>query len=303
MKKSRAVLNYKQLFYFWNVARAGGVTRAAERLHLMPQTLSGQIGELEKSLGTDLFRRAGRRLELTAAGRLALSHAEEIFQIGNELEALLRNRPGSGELPFRVGLASVVPKSIAYRLLAPALKLAEPIRLICHEDKLERLFAELAIHQLDLVIADRPLPSELGVKGYTHPLGRSAVTFFAAPALAARCREGFPGSLHEAPMLIPGGDASLRGALEHWFKKLQIQPRMVGEFDDTALMKAFGQAGAGVFPVPAVIAPEVLRQYRVEAVGDSKELTVRYNAISLERRLTHPAVKAVTEAARQELFA
>lgn len=296
------MLNYKQLYYFWNVARAGGITRAAEKLHLMPQTLSGQIGELEKSLGTDLFRRAGRRLELTAAGRLALSHAEEIFQIGNELEALLRHRPGSGELPFRVGLASVVPKSIAYRLLAPALKLDEPIRLICHEDKLERLFAELAIHQLDLVIADRSLPSELGVKGYTHPLGQSPIVFFAASELAARYRQGFPGSLHGTPLLVPGGDASLRGSLEHWFNELQIEPRIVGEFDDTALMKTFGQAGVGVFPVPAVIASEVREQYRVEVIGDIKEITVRYYAISLERRLTHPAVMAVSQAAKQELF-
>lgn len=162
--------------------RPAGLPRAAERLHLTPQTLSGQIGELERALGTDLFRRAGRRLELTAAGQLALSHADEIFQIGNELEELLRNRSGSGEPPFRVGVADVIPKSIAYRLLAPAMTLAEPVRLICHEDKLERLFAELAIHKLDLVIADRSLPSELGVKGYSHALGD------AAPSLSMRCR-------------------------------------------------------------------------------------------------------------------
>lgn len=297
------MLNYKQLYYFWNVAKAGSIVRAAERLHLTPQTLSGQIGELERALGTDLFRRAGRRLELTAAGQLALSHADEIFQIGNELEELLRNRSGSGELPFRVGVADVIPKSIAYRLLAPAMTLAEPVRLICHEDKLERLFAELAIHKLDLVIADRSLPSELGVKGYSHALGRCALAFYAVPELAARYREDFPRSLNAAPLLIPGGSAAVRGPLGRWFSERGIQPRIVGEFDDTALMKAFGQAGAGVFPAPEVIAGEVQHQYGVEVVGRAEEVAVRYYAISVERRLTHPAVVAVSQAAKQELFA
>lgn len=297
------MLNYKQLYYFWNVAKAGSIVRAAERLHLTPQTLSGQIGELERALGTDLFRRAGRRLELTAAGQLALSHADEIFQIGNELEELLRNRSGSGELPFRVGVADVIPKSIAYRLLAPAMTLAEPVRLICHEDKLERLFAELAIHKLDLVIADRSLPSELGVKGYSHALGRCALAFYTVPALAARYREDFPRSLNAAPLLIPGGSAAVRGPLGRWFSERGIQPRIVGEFDDTALMKAFGQAGAGVFPAPEVIAGEVQHQYGVEVVGRAEEVAVRYYAISVERRLTHPAVVAVSQAAKQELFA
>ncbi len=297
------MLNYKQLYYFWNVAKAGSIVRAAERLHLTPQTLSGQIGELERALGTDLFRRAGRRLELTAAGQLALSHADEIFQIGNELEELLRNRSGSGELPFRVGVADVIPKSIAYRLLAPAMTLAEPVRLICHEDKLERLFAELAIHKLDLVIADRSLPSELGVKGYSHALGRCALAFYAVPKLAARYREDFPRSLNAAPLLIPGGSAAVRGPLGRWFSERGIQPRIVGEFDDTALMKAFGQAGAGVFPAPEVIAGEVQHQYGVEVIGRAEEVAVRYYAISVERRLTHPAVVAVSQAAKQELFA
>ncbi|MEW5709658.1 MAG: transcriptional activator NhaR [Pseudomonadota bacterium] len=283
--------------------RPAGLPRAAERPHLTPQTLSGQIGELERALGTDLFRRAGRRLELTAAGQLALSHADEIFQIGNELEELLRNRSGSGEPPFRVGVADVIPKSIAYRLLAPAMTLAEPVRLICHEDKLERLFAELAIHKLDLVIADRSLPSELGVKGYSHALGRCALAFYAVPELAARYRGDFPRSLNAAPLLIPGGSAAVRGPLGRWFSERGIQPRIVGEFDDTALMKAFGQACAGVFPAPEVIAGEVQHQYGVEVVGRAEEVAVRYYAISVERRLTHPAVVAVSQAAKQELFA
>lgn len=297
------MFNYKQLHYFWNVAKAGGIARAAERLHLTPQTISGQIAELERSLGVDLFRRTGRRLELTAAGKLALSHADEIFQIGSELESLLRNPSASSELTFRVGVADVVPKSIACRLLAPALSLAEPVRLICHEDKLERLFAELAIHKLDLVIADRPLPPDMGVKGYSHALGRCAVVFHAVPDLAARYRADFPQSLNGAPLLIPGGGAAMRGPLGRWFSQHQIQPRIVGEFDDMALMKAFGRTGVGIFPTPAVIAEEVQEQYGVEMVGYVEEVVVKYYAISVERRLTHPAVVAVSEAAKKVLFA
>lgn len=296
------MLNYRQLYYFWAVAKAGGVTRAAERLHLTPQTISGQLGEFERALGTELFRRAGRRLELTAAGKLALSHADEIFQIGNELEAALRDPTASGDLPFRVGVADVVPKSIAYRLLAPAMSLAESVRLICHEDKLERLFAELAIHKLDLTIADRPLPSELGVKGYSHLLGRCGVVFHAAPALAARYQAGFPKSLNGAPLLIPGSGAAARGALGRWLSERRIEPRIVGEFDDTALMKAFGQAGAGIFPSASVIAEEVQHQYHVKAVGRADEIVVKYYAISVERRITHPAVVAISEAAKHVMF-
>lgn len=296
------MLNYRQLYYFWTVAKAGGVTRAAERLHLTPQTISGQLGEFERALGKELFRRSGRRLELTAAGKLALSHADEIFQIGSELEASLRDPAASGDLPFRVGVADVVPKSIAYRLLAPAMKLAESVRLICHEDKLERLFAELAIHKLDLTIADRPLPSELGVKGYSHLLGRCGIVFHAAPALAARYRAGFPKSLNGAPLLVPGNGAAVRGALGRWLSEDRIEPRIVGEFDDTALMKAFGQAGVGIFPSAAVIAEEVQHQYHVEAIGRAEEVVVKYYAISVERRITHPAVVAISQAAKHVMF-
>ncbi|MDP2819242.1 MAG: transcriptional activator NhaR [Polaromonas sp.] len=296
------MLNYKQLYYFWNVAKVGSITRAAERLHLTPQTISGQISELERGLGSDLFRRTGRRIELTTAGKLALSHADEIFQIGSELEQLLRNRSGSDELPFRVGVADVIPKSIAYRLLAPAMTLAEPVRLICQEDKLERLFAELAIHKLDLVIADRPLPTELGVKGYSHALGGCGLVFHAVSELAARYRADFPQSLNGAPLLLPGEGTAVRGPLGRWFSERRIQPRIVGEFDDTALMKAFGQAGVGIFPAPEVTAEEVRHQYGVEIVGRAEDVVVKYYAISVERQLTHPAVLAISQAAKQALF-
>ncbi|MFN4282876.1 MAG: transcriptional activator NhaR [Alphaproteobacteria bacterium] len=297
------MLNYKQLHYFWKVAKAGSIARAADQLRLAPQTISAQIGTLEEALGTELFRRAGRRLELTPAGHLALSYADDIFQIGRELEEIVRNRSCSSDMLLRVGVADVVPKSIAYRLLAPALGSAEHVRLVCREDKLERLFAELAIHKVDLVIADRPLPSEVGVKGYSHTLGRAPVAFYAVPKLAARYREGFPQSLDRAPMLIPSDGAAMRGALTRWFGDHQIEPRIVGEFDDTALMKAFGKAGAGVFPAPSIMADEIREHYASEIIGGADSVAARYYAISVERKLTHPAVVAISEAAKAELLA
>ncbi|MFC4161622.1 transcriptional activator NhaR [Chitinimonas lacunae] len=296
------MLNYKQLYYFWHVARIGSITRAAERLHLTPQTISGQLAELERSLDTELFRRIGRRLELTPAGKTALSHAEEIFQIGNELEQSLRSGAASGARSFLVGVADAVPKSIAYQLLAPALHLPEPMRLVCHEDKLERLFAELAIHKLDLVIADRPLPPELGIKGYNHALGRCTMAFYGVPELAARYRPDFPHSLDQAPILLPADKASAHGLLLRWFTEQQIHPQVVGKFDDSALMKAFGKAGVGVFPAPSILKEEIRTEHGAELIGYARDVVVRYYAISIERRLTHPAVVAVSRTARQLLF-
>lgn len=296
------MLNYRQLHYFHAVAKAGSIVQAAEALHLTPQTISGQLAELENSLGVSLFIRQGRRLRLTDAGQQALAHADDIFQLGNELEALLRS-PASGNQPcFRVGIADVIPKSIACQLLAPVLRLPEPVRLICQEDKLERLFAELAIHKLDLVIADRPLPSQIGVRGYSHLLGGSDLTFVASRELAQQLGPRFPASLDQAPMLLPGAGAAHRGPLERWFNQQRIQPKVVGEFDDVALMKAFGQIGSGVFPVPSVMLREVERQYQVQPLGQAHDIRLKYHAISVERRLTHPAILAVTTAARQFLF-
>lgn len=297
------MMNYKQLRYFWTVAKTGSIARACEQLNLTPQTISGQIGLLEATLGVELFRRAGRRLELTETGRLALSYAEEIFQVGGELEEALRTHPTERQILFRVGIADVVPKFIAYHLLAPAMALPEPVRIVCLEDKLERLLAKLAIQRLDLVLADRPMPSEMNVKGYNHKLGECGITFFATPKLAARHGSDFPRSLQDAPMLVPGENSIVRGRLMRWFAEQQIRPRIVGEFDDSALMKAFGQSGIGIFISPTVIADEVQRQYGVEAVGRTDEVTERFYVISVERRLTHAAVVAVTQAARQELFA
>lgn len=296
------MLNFKHLHYFLAVAKSGGVNRAAERLHLTPQTLSGQLSQFEERLGTPLFHRTGRRLELTEAGKLTLSYAEEIFQVSAELEARLRGGPEERVIPFRVGIADVVPKSIAHQLLAPVLALPEPIRLICREDRLDRLLADLAIHRLDMVLADRPMPTGMDVKGYSHLLGECEVAFFATPDLAARLATGFPASLDGAPMLIPGEDSALRGPLVRWLERQGLSPRVVAEFDDSALMKAFGQSGAGAFPAPAAMAQEVESHYGVVLLGKTADIRERFFAISAERKLTHPAVLAVREAARRGVF-
>lgn len=297
------MLNFKHLHYFYAVAKAGAVNRAAEKLHLTPQTLSGQLTQFEERLGVALFRRAGRRLELTETGQLALSYAEELFQVSAELEEVLRGNQEERSLPFRVGIADVVPKSIAHHLLAPTLTLPEPVRLVCREDRLDRLLAELAIHRLDMVLADRPMPPGMDVKGYSHPLGECGVAFFATPDLAARLGEGFPQNLDGAPLLIPGEDSALRAPLMRWLERQGVRPRVVGEFDDSALMKAFGQAGAGVFPAPVASAPDVAGQYGVVKLGETKEIKERFFIISVERRLVHPAVLAVREGARGGVFA
>jgi LysR family transcriptional activator of nhaA len=294
-----AMLNYKHLHYFRTVAKAGALNRAAEKLHLTPQTLSGQISAFEERLGVALFRRSGRRLELTDAGRTALTYADEIFDVGAELEETLQSRSVPRVHPFRVGIADVVPKTIAYQLLAPALTLAEPVKLVCREDRLEQLAADLSIHRLDMVLADRPLPSNMDIKGYSHPLGECGIAFLAARAVAKKMPAVFPASLDAAPLLMPGEDSALRVPLLRWLERKGVQPTIVGEFDDSALMSAFGQAGAGAFPVPLTTVHEVMRQYDVVEVGRTLEIRERFFAISVERRLSHPAVLAVSEAARR----
>lgn len=299
------MLNYRQLHYFWAVAKAGSIIRASERLNLTPQTLSGQIGLLEETLGVALFLRVGRRLQLTETGRLTLSYADELFQIGNDLEVALHSRPEDRSIQFRVGIDDAVPKSIAYRLLTPAMSMTEPVRIVCRENKLVRLLVELAIHRLDLVLADRPMPPETNVKGYNHKLGDCGITFFAAPQLAAQLKgkDKWPRILNAAPLLIPGEEAAMRVPLMRWFDDHQIRPRIMGEFDDSALMHAFGQAGIGIFIAPSVIADEMQREHGVIAIGQTDEVTEQFYAISMERRLTHPAVLAITDTAHRKLFA
>lgn len=296
------MLNYKQLNYFWQVARAGSIARASEQLDLTPQTLSGQIGLLEASLEATLFKRVGRGLELTETGRLALSYADEIFEIGAEMEQALSGGTVKQVTTFRVGIADVMPKSIVYRLLAPAMSLDEPIKIICREDKLDKLLGDLAIHRLDLVLSDRPMPEQLDIKGENHKLGECGISFFATPTLAAKYQQGFPASLNQAPLLVPSLDTAMRRRLMRWFDAERIRPQIVGEFDDSALMKAFGQAGIGIFMAPSVIASEITRQFGVIELGKTEEVQDYYYAISVERRFDHPAVAAIRDTAKQGLF-
>jgi LysR family transcriptional activator of nhaA len=276
--------------------------RACEQLNLTPQTISGQISLLEQTYGIELFQRVGRQLELTEAGRQTLPFVEQMFQLGGELELMLRAQPNEQQILFRVGVADVVPKSIVYRLIAPTMELSEPMRITCREDKLERLLADLAIQRLDLVISDSPMPSHLDIKGYSQKLGECGISFFATAQLAALYGQDFPRSLHGAPLLIPGPETVVRSRLQRWFAEQQIQPRIVGEFDDSALMQAFGQSGSGIFIGPSVIADEVRRQYGVEVIGQTDAVTESFYAISVERKVKHPGIVAITEGARRELF-
>ena len=295
-------LNYQHLKYFWAVSRHGNLTRASAELLLTPQTVSTQIRDLENGLGVELFSREGRRLVLTDIGRVVYRYADEIFNIGREIQDVVRGLPERA-MYLVVGVADVVPKLIAHHLIEPALQLKEPVRVICREGKTDRLLSELVIHKLDVVLSDMPIPSAVKIRAYNHLLGESLVTFMASDRLARKCRKGFPESMNGAPILLPAEGTTLRGTLEQWFDSLEIRPIIVGEFEDSALLKAFGQAGVGVFAVPSVIQDEVGRQYGVEPIGVIEGVVERFYAISLERKVRHPAVAAVCIAAKSVLFA
>jgi len=295
-------LNFKHLRYFWMVAKSGSVAEASKHLHLTPQSISGQLGELEERLGVTLFRRVGRGLELTEVGRRIFSYADEIFALGDELLEVVLDQTARTSVPFRIGIADSVPKSVAYRVVEPALRLPEPVRLICREGRLTSLLAEIAVHRLDLVIADRPMPTHLNVRAYSHFLGESDLTVFAAPELARSLTGAFPALLDRAPFLLPGEDVALRPDLIRWFEAHHLYPRIVGEFEDSALLKAFGQAGAGLFVTPTAIADYVSRQYGVRAVGRIESVTEQLYAITTERRLLHPAIVAVVQATQRQFF-
>lgn len=294
-------LNYHHLLYFWTVARLGTIARASQELRLAQPTISGQIRALEDQLGEKLFQRAGRNLVLTEIGRMVYGYADDIFSIGRDLMDTLKDRPTGRPVRFQVGVADEVTKIIAYRLLEPALRLADPVQIVCRDGSADRLLTELATHALDLVIADTPISPTVKVKAFNHPLGESSVTVFGTAKLAAPRRKGFPRSLEGAPFLLPTAGKTLRRTLDHWFDQHGIRPRIVAEVDDSALLTTFGQAGAGLFVAPTVIEKEVTRQYGVVSVGRLDAVLERYFAISVERRLKHPAVKAISEAANQML--
>ena len=297
-------MNFKHLHYFWVTAKAGGVMRASEQLHTTPQTLSGQIKLLEDRIGRKLFKKNGRQLELTDDGRVALGYAEEIFTLGSALETAMRERQeGSTRvLDFRVGVADSVPKSVAYRLLEPAQAMDQPVRLICHEGKFPDLLATLALHRLDLVISDEPLSRQVSVKAFNHALGASPMSFFCAPSLLPRLTGPFPQCLNGAPMLQPNPTSSVGKQLEAWLTRHQLHPRVVGEFDDAALLKAFGREGRGVFLSPSLLAEETAAQYGGVVIGNTDEIVEEFFAITVQRRISHPCVATITSAARGTLF-
>lgn len=296
-------MNFKHLYYFWVTAKAGGIMRAGEQLHTTPQTLSGQIKLLEEWLGRSLFRKSGRQLELTEDGRLALDYADQIFTLGAELEAAVRQaRGGQRVLDFRVGVSDAVAKSVVYRLLEPALLLDVPVKLFCSEGKFPDLVAQMALHRLDLVISDEPMSKRISVKAFNHPLGSSTMSFFCAPALKKQLTGAFPACLNDAPMLLQGAAASVRQQLEGWLTRGQLHPRVIGEFDDVALMKAFGREGRGVFMAPTVLEHETVTQFDVEVIGRTDELVEDFYAVTVERRISHPCVVAITDAAKKALF-
>jgi LysR family transcriptional activator of nhaA len=301
-----ANLNYKHLRYFWMVAKAGSIARASEQLHLTLQSISGQLSEFESALGVALFRRVGRGLELTETGQRLLGYAEQIFVLGDELLDAIRDEAAPQSMPFRVGIADSVPKMVAYRLVEPSLGLAEPIRLICREGRLTTLLADLAVHRLDMVIADRPMPDNLNVRGYDHFLGESGVTVFGTPALLASAGSAasapFPALLDGAPFLLPGLDVALQPRLMRWFESQRLRPRIVGEFDDSALLKAFGQAGAGFFVAPTAIETYIVGQHAVQVVGRIDTVREQIFAITTERKLTHPIVAAICRLAQHDVF-
>ena len=296
-------LNYHHLLYFWSVVKEGGVAQAAKALRLSSPTISGQVRALEEALDLKLFDRVGRKLQLTESGRMVFRYADEIFNLGGELLDTIKGRPTGRPLRLRVGVSDVLPKLLCHDLLEPALRLPEPVQVVCHGDKTERLLAELAIQGLDLVLSDVPVGGNIKVRAFNHLLGECGLTFFATPDLARKYRRGFPQSLDGAPLLVPTEDNLVRRSLDHWFESIGVRPHFVAEFDDSGLLKSFGQGGEGIFGAPSVVEAGVRKQYGVHVVGRTEEVIERFYAITVERRIKHPAAVVISESARHNLFA
>ncbi len=295
-------LNYHHLLYFWMVAKRGSIARACEELHLAQPTISGQLRALENSLGEKLFVRQGRRLALTEAGKVVFRYAEEIFTLGNELTDVLKGRPRNRPARLVVGVSDLIPKLIAYRILEPALAIKGGVQIECYEDTPETLLLRLSAHELDLVLTDAPAYSAVRVRVFNHLLGSSGVGLFASPPLANFYRKRYPHSLTGAPFLLPMKNSTFRQLLDQWFEEHEIRPRILGEFQDTALLTTFGQTGTGIFAAPLAIEAEVRRRYRVTKLGDLGDRVAEYYAISAERKIKHPAATVIAEVAKHKLF-
>jgi LysR family transcriptional activator of nhaA len=295
-------LNYHHLLYFWMVVRTGSVAAAGGELRLAPPTISAQVRRLEEQLGEKLLRRAGRRVVPTEMGHAVFRYADEIFSTGRALLDMVRGRPSDRPMEVIVGVVDVMPKVIAHRLIEPAMRLGRRIRIVCREATPEQLLADLSVQGLDVVLSDAPIDPAVKVHAYNHLLGETGVSFLGAAPLARRHRRRFPKSLDGAPMLLPSTNTAMRRGLDQWFDTLGVRPDVVGEFDDSELLWEFGRAGSGLFPVPTVLAERVSRLYRVRRIGRTDAVRGRFYAISVERRLKHPAVVAICETARRELF-
>lgn len=295
-------LNYHHLLYFWAVAHHGSVTKASKELRLAPSTISGQIRTLEEALDEKLFMKSGRNVVLTEVGHVVFRYADEIFSLGRELVDTLKGHPTGKPLKLRVGITDVMPKLISHRLLEPALAMGEQVQLVCHENKTDRLLADLAVHGLDLVLADAPLASSARVRAYNHLLGECGLSFFAVRKLSASFRRRFPTSLDGAPMLLPTSNTLMRRSLDAWFQKQDIYPNIVAEFEGNALLKVFGEHGAGIFAAPTIVEKDIRETYQVSVVGRTEDVRERFYAITIERRIKHPVAVAISEHARGQLF-
>lgn len=296
------LLNYHHLRYFRTVAREGSVARACERLHVAQPTISAQLADFQRAIGHTLFIREGRRLRLTDVGRAVLSYADEIFSVGDELTDFLEGRLRRGPIRFTVGIADAIPKLAALRLLSPATALNDDVQLVCCEAAPNVLLARLAVHELDMVLADAPIPPDVKVRGFNHLLGECRISVFGVPRLAKAYRRGFPRSLTDAPFLLPTGESELRRAIVVWFDRNDIRVKLKGEFEDSALMKAFGGEGLGLFAAPSIIADEAKAHFGVVPVGTLPGVTQQYYAITVARRYKHPATVAVCDGARKNVF-
>ncbi|MFT4614012.1 MAG: LysR family transcriptional activator of nhaA [Bacteroidia bacterium] len=295
-------LNYNHLLYFWTVAREGSIAKATESLHLTPQTISGQLKLLEESVGEPLFHRVGRGLAMTETGHMVYQYADEIFMLGSELTSRVKTGRVIVPAVLSVGVVNSIPKLVASRLLQPVFDSEIPVRLICREGGLEALLGDLAVHQLDLVLSDRSIPAGLSVKAFSHALGTSEIALFGRKGTTRRYEKNFPMCLDGAPILLPTMDNPIRRGLDDWFDQNNVSPTLVAEFEDSALMKAFGEAGNGIFPSPAAISNEVEQMYHARRIGPNIPVEEKYFAISPERKLKHPAVLSIIETARNQLL-
>ena len=295
-------LNYHHLLYFWTVAKENSVSKAAAALHVAQPTISAQLRSLERSLGQKLFERQGRHLKLTLEGEKVFRYADEIFSLGRELLQAVKGEPQNAPKRFRVGVSDALPKLTTYRLIEPALAMQPAFRLHVRIDKTERLLGELAVHAVDLVISDAPMMPSLRVRAFSHLLGETSVSIYGSATLARGVRRKFPHSLHGAPLLLQTANTAVRQSLDQWFDVHQIVPAIVGEVEDMAMLQTLGEHGLGLFAAPTVMRKEICRRYHVVWVGELDKVREKFYAISVERRISHPAVRLIADQAKRRLF-